>query len=315
MYGGGQGAPRVHPQHLRTQWELGHSPKAVAVPQGAGTSQCHPAHWQGLTDTSCPGRSEQSPVIYCHKTSQTSPLLLRWLWRLHQPVLLLETQRLSLNSAVFDSFWEQAAMLLLVTSIVVFLLVTGLQTGRITILLRFRHYLLFRQCANISKYWEQSSKCQMEVEGDPHQGQGCNVYLCKLPKFKYVSWSTSLCLGNLQSIEQLKIGEHQKLLRATSLTLGFCFVLCEVWPNHCPSLGHLGMPGDSNEGRIFWQNLSWVTLSFLTWILEKRNDVWSDCKPVDNTFSNLNRVSPSGKLKTCRSLQHVYSVCSDLNMS
>lgn len=98
----------------------------------------------------------------------------------------------------------------------------------------------------------------MQVEGDPHQGQGCNVYLCKLPKFKYASRSTSLCLGSLQSIEQLKIWEAQKQPRATSLTLGFCFVLPEVRPNHCLSLGagHSGTPGYSHEGRICWQNLS-----------------------------------------------------------
>lgn len=98
---------------------LGPSPKAAVVAGGAGTSQCHPALRGSLTPAgaaACPGRSEQSPVIYYHKTSQTSLLLLRWLWGSWQPLLPLETQHLSLNSAVLDYFWEQAAMLLLVTT-------------------------------------------------------------------------------------------------------------------------------------------------------------------------------------------------------
>lgn len=46
----------------------------------------------------------------------TSLLLLTWLWGSCQPVLSLETQCISLNSTAFDYFWEQAAMLLLVTT-------------------------------------------------------------------------------------------------------------------------------------------------------------------------------------------------------
>lgn len=253
--------PRVHPQHPRTGPALSLSPKAVVVPRGAGTSQCHPkAHWHQLPweirakpcDLPSQNLSDvpPAPEVALETTSACSPLgnsaslpELSSLW------LFLRT---SCHAVASHS-----------TRIVVLLLLTGLQTGRTAILLRLGHHLLFRQCANISKYWEQPSKCQMQVEGDPHQGQGCNVYLCKLPKFKYTSWSTSLCLGSLQSIEQLKIGEDQKLLRATSLTLGFCFVLCEVWPDHCPSLGHLvclGTPMKAGfSGRICpeWRCLAW----------------------------------------------------------
>lgn len=143
------------------------------------------------------------------------------------------------------------------------------------------------------------------------------MYPCKLPKLKYASWTTSLCLSTLQSIERLEIWEAQKQLKATYFTLGFCFVLPKVQPYHCPSRweAESAMPGDFNEDRICWRNVSWVALSCFTWIFEKNNGIRSDWKPGDNMFSSSDRVSPiypSGKQTRCLSLQHVYNVPDDL---